>query len=125
MSVDRAGGEDPVLEALDELLVVARQNMAGWLAVMERVEQVRGLRLSGLRYADMPTGDVGNSVMNVVATNQERLTLAGAHLRRASARQLLDEGMSIADIARAWGVSRQRVSNLLQERSDSPMHNAS
>lgn len=111
---DAVAPRDEVLGALDELLAVARENIVAWVAVMERVEQIRENRRSGLNYRDMQLSHSGPSVIDAVSSNQERLTLAAAYFRRALARALVAEGLSYAEIARAFGVTRQRVGNLLR-----------
>jgi predicted XRE-type DNA-binding protein len=118
--VDRPG-DDAVLLALDELLVVARANIVSWVGVMERIEQIRSSRREGVRYRDMELDEGSRPVIATVSDNQERLSAVAAQFRRALAEQLHAEGMSSADIARAFGVSRQRISNLLKgEREDAP-----
>ena len=105
---------DEVLTRLDELMTVARENIIAWVAVMERVEQIREHRRAGLSYRDMQLNTSGPSVIDAVSSNQERLTLAAAHFRRALARALVREGLSYAEVARLFGVTRQRVGNLLR-----------
>ena len=109
--------DDPILEALGELVAVGRDNMVAWLGVMARVEQVRELRQQAVPYRDMSLSE-GISIIGAIRDNQERLTEAAARFRRASARQLREEGMSVAEIARAFGVSRQRVAALLSDDAD-------
>lgn len=107
---------DEVLAALDELVRVGRANIAAWVSVMERVEQVHEYRSQGMGYLEMPQADNGaTTIIDAVSANQERLTSAAAHFRRALAHQLQAEGLSIAAVARAFGVSRQRVASLLAE----------
>lgn len=110
----RSVSDDPVLEALDELVAVGRSNVVAWMGVMERVAEIRAMRLAGAAYKEMSRGE-GVSVVEAVAASQERLTAAGARFRRAVVRQLHDEGMEAAAIARAFGVSRQRITALLNE----------
>jgi len=110
----REDRDDPLLDSLATLLVAARENIVAWIRAMDQIDEIRELRRQGLRYSDMALS-TGPSLIDVVASNQERLTAAAAAYRRASVRQLHAEGMSIADIARGFGVSRQRVANLLHE----------
>ena len=86
------------------------------MGVMARVDEVRALRSQGIAYTDMSLAE-GVSIIEAVGTNQERLTAAAARFRRASVKQLHDDGMAPAAIARAFGVSRQRVAALLGEDS--------
>lgn len=109
--------DDPILDALLELVAVGRANIAEWINVMNRVEEVRELRRQGVPYSAMELRE-GESIIAAISDNQERLTNAAARFRRASARQLRDEGMAVADIARSFGVSRQRVAALLSDEPD-------
>jgi lambda repressor-like predicted transcriptional regulator len=106
--------EDPILDALGELVAVGRANIATWVDVMSRVEEVRELRRQGVAYRDMSLEE-GVSIIAAISDNQERLTAAAARFRRASVRELRKEGMSVADIARAFGVTRQRIAALLAD----------
>jgi hypothetical protein len=105
---------DPVLDAIDGLLTVARDNMAAWMGVMERAELIRSARRRGVAYTTMQLDSPTAPIIDAVSRNQERLTIAAAQLRRTLARALVEEGMSHAEIARLFGVSRQRVGILLR-----------
>lgn len=109
--------DDPVLDALDELLTAGRENVTAWMKIMARVEDVRDLRRRGTAYRDMGIAD-GIPIIDAISSNQERLTAAAARFRRAAAHQLVAEGMTPAEIARVFGVSRQRVSVLLGESAN-------
>lgn len=106
-------GDDPTLDALEALLSAARENIVAWVNLMGRIDEIRDLRRTGVRYSDMLLTSESPSIIITVATNQERLTAAGAQFRRTAARQLYDEGRTVAEIARAFDVSRQRIDNLL------------
>ena len=108
--------DDPILDALLELVAVGRANISAWIGVMNRVEEVRELRRQGVPYSEMELR-TGESIIAAISDNQERLTSAAAKFRRASARQLREEGMAVADIARSFGVSRQRVAALLVDEA--------
>lgn len=111
--------DDAVLAALDDLVAVGRSNIVAWIGVMSRVDEVRALRSSGTAYKDMTLSD-GVSIAEAIATNQEKLTAAAAKFRRATARQLHNEGMTPSAIARAFGVTRQRVAALLTDEPQEP-----
>lgn len=110
-------GPDPVLAALEDVVVAARANVVTWMGVMGRVDAVREMRRQGIRYRDMQI-DPDFSIIDAISGAQERLNAAAARFRRATAKELQAEGMTAAEIARAFGVSRQRVSNLLDEEPD-------
>jgi len=104
---------DPVLHALDELVAAARANVSEWEHVISRAERIKELRAGGHPYRAMRIEDDGPTIIDVVSRNQSRLTDAAAAFRRAIARELVAEGMSRAEIARLFGVSRQRVGMLV------------
>lgn len=105
---------DAVLDALDGVLSAARENIVAWVGVMEQVESIREHRRAGVAYTEMQITGTAPPIIDTVARNQERLGAAAATLRRALAHALFAEGMSHADIARMFGVSRQRVGMLLR-----------
>jgi hypothetical protein len=109
---------DAVLDSIDGLLAAARENIVAWVGVMERAEQIREQRRSGVPYTEMQISSTTPPIIDAVSRNQERLGAAAAALRRALAHALNAEGMSHADIARAFGVSRQRVGMLLRNEPE-------
>jgi predicted XRE-type DNA-binding protein len=109
---------DPVLDALDVLMSAARDNIVSWVGVMERVEAIRERRRTGIPYSQMQIESTTPRIIDTVSRNQERLGTAAAALRRTLAHVLAEEGMSHADIARAFGVSRQRVGMLLRNEPE-------
>jgi len=111
---------DEVAAALDELAAAAQANIDEWQAVLERIAKVRELRSGGTPYADMQIESDGPTIIGALSRNQERLTLAGAHVRRALAKELSHSGWSQAQIADAFGVSRQRVAALLVPERGGP-----
>jgi lambda repressor-like predicted transcriptional regulator len=111
--------DDPVLIVLDDLVAAGRENVVAWVGLMARADSIRELRRRGVAYKDMSFSD-GISIIEAVSGNQERLTTAAARYRRAVARELHAEGMSPAAIAGAFGVSRQRIANLLAAHHAEP-----
>ena len=56
-------------------------------------------------------------IVELLTANLNRLMSAGGQLRRAKAKALHDDGMTMEQIAHFFGVTRQRVSALLNDRS--------
>jgi hypothetical protein len=108
----RSVAGDATLEALDELVAVGRDNVVAWMGVMARVEVIRRLRLSGVPYTTMSIPE-GERIIDAVSANQQRLAQAAARFRQASMLELRAEGWSTGEIARAFGITRQRVSVIL------------
>lgn len=109
---------DAVLDAIEGLLAAARENIVAWVGVMERAEAIREQRRAGVPYSQMRIDTTTPPIIDAVSRNQERLGSAAAALRRSLAHALAAEGMSHADIARAFGVSRQRVGMLLRNEPE-------
>lgn len=108
--------DDPVLDALDGLVRALRENATRIDATIARAERIRDQRLEGLSYREIESGEARPLIVELTRDNLAALVEAGSRLRRAEARALHGEGMTMEQIAELFGVSRQRVSALL--RSD-------
>ena len=105
---------DPVLEALDELVRALRNNQARIEATIARAERIREQREEGLTYREIESGVERPLIIELTRDNLAALVEAGSRLRRAEARALHAEGMTMERIAELFGVTRQRVSALLR-----------
>lgn len=111
---DDNSGIDPVLEALDELVAALNQNVEASEVAIGRVKAIRQLRARGLAYRDIADETGSPLVVQIVTENLDRLRVHGAHLRQAHATALHEEGLTMDQIAELFGVTRQRISALLQ-----------
>ena len=109
-------GVDPVLDALDGLVRALRDNSSRIEATIARAERIREQREAGLSYREIESGEERPLIVELTRDNLAALVEAGSRLRRAEARALHAEGMTMEQIAERFGVTRQRVSALL--RSD-------
>jgi len=109
-------GTDTVLEALDGLVRALRANQSRIEATIARAERIREQREAGLSYREIESGEQRPLIVELTRDNLAALVEAGSRLRRAEARALHAEGMTMEQIAELFGVTRQRVSALL--RSD-------
>jgi DNA-binding CsgD family transcriptional regulator len=109
-------GTDPVLDALDGLVRALRDNQSRIEATIARAERIREQRDEGLSYREIESGVDRPLIVELTRDNLAALVEAGSRLRRAEARALHAEGMTMEQIAELFGVTRQRVSALL--RSD-------
>lgn len=110
----RKGSRDTVLTALDELCVALEQNTRNAERIRERAQAIHDARENGLPYREIVTAENRPLVVELVTDSFDRLATAGSRLRRAEAAALHDEGMSMEAIAELFGVTRQRVSELLK-----------
>ena len=111
-------GNDPVLEALEGLVRALRTNAARIDATIARAERIREQREAGLSYREIESGVDRPLIVELTRDNLAALVEAGSRLRRAEARALHAEGMTMEQIAELFGVSRQRVSALLRSNRE-------
>lgn len=118
---DRVDDEDgDVLDAITALVDVLRAS-AGRLARAEaQAERAIRLRREGMAYSAIIASAERPLLLEIATMDLQAIAAAGTRLRRIAARVLRDEGMTIEQIAREFGVSRQRVSRLLHADPDTP-----
>jgi hypothetical protein len=105
---------DEMLDALDALVVALRQNIEVNKRVIERAELIKRRRQAGDGYVEIVTDAQSALILDMVNENLDRLARMGARFRRAEAKALYDEGMTMERIAAVFRVTRQRVSALLR-----------
>jgi hypothetical protein len=113
--------DDPVLEATNQLAHALRANVAVAMTVLDRIDVFRTNRAAGIPYSELFAEPVetSNSVVEMLATNQERLASSGARFRRALAHEMAVHGYSQTKIAERFGVTRQRIAALLSGEDES------
>ena len=84
---------------------------------LARADVLRSSRNAGMSYSEILESSGGPLVLELLTSILSALSDTGSRLRRAEARALYAEGLSMEKIARIFGVSRQRVSSLLQPTS--------
>lgn len=105
---------DEVLDALsavEDALVACREHIAN---AELRALTLREGRARGEPYSRLLTGVDGPLVVESLSAMLAVLSDAGGTFRRAFARAVYAEGLSMDTVARLLGVSRQRVSSLLR-----------
>lgn len=118
-SRSNAGAEtDPLVMAADNLAQALRETVSDAMLALERLDHFRQQRRRGMEYHEMVANQPARSVVEMLSDCQDRLAAAGARFRRETVRMLSAEGISQADIARRFGVTRQRVAALLAEEAD-------
>ncbi len=110
--------EDPALEALDELCATARQMIARAEQILERAAYIQGERAAGAPYREIVPAEPRPLIVELISATLSELADAGSRWRRAEARALHGEGLTMDVIARLFGVTRQRVSSLLKAPID-------
>lgn len=103
--------------ALDELRAAVRHAQGLLDDVLARADVVLAARAEGQGYSDIVRTSQGPLLVEVLTDVLDELAAAGARFRRAEARVLHEDGLSQEAIGALFGVSRQRVSVLLQDRA--------
>src|SRR3954464_3040790 len=107
--------EDPFLEALTALESTLADNEQRTTLIRRRVAQLRRLRSQGVPYAEIVSTSDGPLIVQLLTESSAALDISGASVRRAEARALYAEGLTMDQIAERFGVTRQRVSALLRK----------
>ena len=105
--------QDAVLDALDALDAVLAELPDRAARMRRRITRMTAEREEGRAYSEM-LASPGSHLLEMVTTATRALETAGADLRRAEARALHDEGLTMDQIAERFGVTRQRISAVLR-----------
>ena len=106
--------DDAFLDALTTLEAALADNQERTKQIKKRITQLRRLRAKGASYAEIVATD-GPLLVQLVTESSTALYTSGASVRRAEARALYAEGLTMDQIAERFGVTRQRVSALLRK----------
>ncbi len=108
---------DLPLQALDELCVAVRESVAAAELILARAETIRRQRADGLPYSQIVPTEGEPLIVELLSDTMARIARTGSAWRREEARALHREGMTMERIAQLFGVTRQRVSVLLNRPS--------
>ncbi len=113
---DHGGGGtgDEVLRALDELEAMLHENAESERLLTKRVAELRSARRTGREWKTILAAEDEPGTVQLVSTILRRQSEASGYLRRSLVVALRAEGQSIPSIAHLFGVTHQRVSNLLR-----------
>ncbi|TML00711.1 MAG: hypothetical protein E6G41_17515 [Actinobacteria bacterium] len=107
--------EDAFLEALTVLETVLADNADRAKLIKRRIARLRASRAKGMLYTESVISEDGPLIVQLVTDSATELDTCGAEVRRTEAQALHDEGLTMAQIAERFGVTRQRVSTLLRQ----------
>ena len=106
------------MTALDELCATARQMIDNAEQILERAAYIRAEREAGAPYREIVPAEPRPLIVELISATLSQLADAGSRWRRAEARALHGEGLTMDVIAQLFGVTRQRVSSLLKTPTD-------
>lgn len=101
--------------ALEGLRVAVQTAQAELEQVLARADVLAEHRRAGRDYAEIVGQEERPLLVERLTSVLDELSVAGAAFRRAEARALHRQGLSQEAIAALFGVTRQRVSVLLQD----------
>jgi hypothetical protein len=110
--------EDAALTALDEVCATAQRMIANAEQILDRAASIRTQRAAGVPYREIVPTEPRPLIVELISATLSDLADAGSRWRRAEARALHGEGLSMDAIAQMFGVTRQRVSSLLKPSID-------
>ena len=103
-----------LVDALESLVEALRANTERNVQAIRRAHHlIEGLR-AGTSNIELVTQHDDPLIFELTRQNLEALSEAGSRVRRAQVHALHHEGMSTAQIAAVFGVTRQRISQLVQ-----------
>lgn len=108
---------DPLLVALAELVDAAAEVDRAVDVLTTRAVGMRDARSRGATWRDIVESEDRPLIAELLTDTVSRFEAAGTRFRQVKARTLHQEGMTMEQVARLFGVSRQRISVLLQASS--------
>ena len=116
----RMAGNDPFDKALRDLERVLDVNARRMAQIKRRIAEIQRQRSAGRSYREIVEATKGDLSVRLITEATRALDEFGARVRRAEAVALYREGMTMEEIAKKFGVTRQRVSALLRDGREAP-----
>jgi DNA-directed RNA polymerase sigma subunit (sigma70/sigma32) len=107
-----------VLAALGEVIAALQESTQRNQTALGRARHMASARASGRPWREIVEGEERPLVVELMTESLDALLEAGSRLRRAKARALHEEGVTMEAIGQLFGVTRQRVSSLLRPTGD-------
>lgn len=111
--------DDEVIDALDELSTTLEQAAAAEQEMADRAQSLRAKRAEGRSWSDIIAEEPRPRLVELLTITLGRLATASNQFRRLLAAQLRHDELSTEQIARLFGVTRQRISHLLRGERES------
>ena len=111
---ESSSADESIFAAMDGIAEAVGKNVQDEQILLERLQRLREARASGMSWHAALGGEEQPGTMQLTSRLLSRLAVASGALRRVMARALREEGASTLTIAKLFGVTHQRVSNLLR-----------
>ncbi|WP_154723550.1 helix-turn-helix domain-containing protein [Ilumatobacter coccineus] len=106
-----------LIAVLNELDVALTENIERSREMQKRIRNQQRKLQAGSDLWPLVEAETQPRTVEMLSENIENLHGVGSRLRATQALALRDEGFTITDIADLFGVTRQRVSALLKQKS--------
>lgn len=103
------------LLALGQLDDAVDVNIARAQVIKRRIKEIQSALDAGLALRDVVPGEDTPLLVGLLSQSVGNLASYGSRVRRTEARVLHGEGLTMDDIAKLFGVTRQRISALLRD----------
>jgi DNA-directed RNA polymerase sigma subunit (sigma70/sigma32) len=108
-------GKQAFVRALAELHEALDANIRRARRMQERIVAIQDAMAGGEPLRDIVPREETPLLVELLTQSAQNLSAYGSRVRRLEARALHQEGLTMEQIARLFGVTRQRVSMLLRE----------
>jgi hypothetical protein len=115
VELDTSGPDDEALACLSDLAASSGELHDQLTELTQRLVVMTGRHRPGSSYAQMMPLEDRLAMMEQISVAIKALVRSGSRFRRLEARALYAEGLTMAQLATVFGVSRQRVSALLRD----------
>ncbi len=103
-----------VTRAINDLQYSLEESARREAALSRQLDAMKKARRAGREWREVLANDANMHAVTVVGEIARRLGESGAAFRRTLALALVREGDGLSEIARRFGISRQRVFNLVR-----------
>jgi DNA-directed RNA polymerase sigma subunit (sigma70/sigma32) len=114
-TLDLTPETEAFLNAVDDLDRALDESLSMTQRMKERIQEIREGHASGRPLRELVPHEQRPLLVQLLTENANLLHSYGTRVRRTEARALHHEGMTMDEIARQFGVTRQRVSALLRD----------
>jgi len=109
------------LKRLDQALTEIEQHIGANIQrgqeIQRRVKHLQAQVREGAGVAEVLREEESPRSVEMITTNMKTLEMVGSELRASLAITLRNEGLTLAEIADLFGVTRQRISALLRQKA--------
>jgi DNA-directed RNA polymerase sigma subunit (sigma70/sigma32) len=112
---EKSADELAFLQAIRELDRALDENLERAQRMKDRIAELEEAYAAGRSITEVVPRQRTPLIVQLLTESAETLHAYGSRVRRTEARALRGEGMTMDEIARLFGVSRQRISAILRD----------